>query len=248
MITEVSWNMKKSRMLSRSLLLVGLLVSLSFPNDSVFATDLSIKLDQTRTYIEGDEKKGYFRLENKSEIPFLLVASMVEAGEDGGEGERSTDFLVSPHVLQVAPKGRADLSVIRLSDKLPKDRESLRYLKVSVMPGLKSDPTEDLLTESVNLFVSVFYRPQNLVNENAVYESCRRLRVRREGGKASLLNPTPYWIFLPQLTIDGRPVESGDRAVRIAPFSNVDLERDGQTIKYCCRQESGMPTDMMTLP
>ena len=248
MITEVLWNLRKSRVLFRTVLMIGLLQSLTVPALAVAGTEFSAKLVETRTYIEGDERKGYFQLQNQGDLPFLLLASVVEPNEDGGEGERSSDFLVSPPVTKVSPMGRADLSVMRLSEALPKDRETLRYLKVSFMPSQTVDSKEASLMESVNLFISVFYRPQSIVADHAVADGCRRLLLIREGTKASLMNPTPYWLILPQLLIDGRPEDHGDRAVRIAPFAYFVLERDGQKIEYCCRQENGLSTEMMSLP
>lgn len=122
----------------------------------------------------------------------------------------SSVFMPTPALFRIEPDADNKIRILKKSDGLPQDRESVSYLTITAIPTGKA--VDDSKKNSVggNLQVAtgntvkLFYRPDNLPITQK--EAMGKLQFSREGQSTRVTNPTPYFISLNKLTIDGKKV------------------------------------------
>lgn len=149
------------------------------------AAHATLATDQTRYIFQGDkESLGITVKNNDKEHTFggqAWVDNIVE------KDTRPT-FVVTPSFFKVKANGQQTLRIIKASDHLPQDRESVYWLNLQdIPPALKGSGLAIALRTKMKLF----YRPVALVAGRKGAEEGISLQTHPDG-KSVLVNTTPY--------------------------------------------------------
>lgn len=171
-----------------------------------------VGLGATRLVYPAGEKQVSLNVRNTHETsPFLIQAWL-----DNASNVKTADFVVAPPLSILRPKAENTLRIMFAGQKLPQDRETLYWMTVKAIP--QSAVTEqNTLQLAAASRIKVFYRPANLPVSPA--EASKQLTGTLRDGKVTMNNPTPYYITLSSLKIDGKKVNP----IMIAPKSNITL-------------------------
>lgn len=134
-----------------------------------------------------------------------LVQSWVDSGEPGDK----TPFIVTPPLFRINPGEENMLRIVRTGGSLPQDRESVFWLNVKSIPATDdSKPRTNVLQVVVKSRLKLFYRPAGL--EGQPETAYHQLSVARSGNRLTLSNPTPYYVTLFTLKVDGQEIKEAD--------------------------------------
>lgn len=203
------------------------LASLLFFSVSALA---GISLDSTRIiFLASNDTQGQsigVTSSLQSTTPYLVKAQVL--GDVQGT-QIQTPFSVTPSLFRLEPGTTNQLRILKTSEQaLPKDKESVFYLRVMALPAGQNDndasKTElgGAITVSTGSVVKLFYRPTGLsMTQQQAMES---LRFSRTGSVLRITNPSPYFVTLSSVTVGGKavPMSVREQNTMIAPFGEMD--------------------------
>ena len=217
--------MKKSHGLTR---LAGCLMAFGLLMPA--AASAGVVVNSTR-FIYPEEVQGIsVTLNNTSAEPYLIQTRVL--ADDGRDTSRSVPphrytgappFAVLPPLFTLKGKQAAKVRLVRTGGQFPADRESLFYLSVGAIPGGKPGPNS--VQMAVRNHFKLFYRPKGLPGDPA--KAYSQLSWSRSGSGLVVHNPTPYYVTLFNLTLNGHDVIN---AGMVPPLSTRMLDgcRSGQ--------------------
>ncbi|WP_437887517.1 fimbria/pilus periplasmic chaperone [Phytobacter sp. V91] len=171
-----------------------------------------VGLGATRLVYPAGGKQVSLDVRNTHETAPFLIQSWL----DNANNVKTADFVVVPPLSVLRPKGENTLRIMFVGRGLPQDRETLYWMTVKAIP--QSAPAEkNTLQMAAASRIKVFYRPANLPVSPA--DAWKRLTGTFQAGKVTLNNPTPYYITLSSLKVDGKKITP----MMISPKSNVTL-------------------------
>ncbi|WP_250211265.1 fimbrial biogenesis chaperone [Morganella morganii] len=146
------------------------------------------------------------RSDDSSVRPFLVKAQIFR---DVDGQDTSVPFVLSPALFRLEPGSTNQLRVIKKGNTLPQNKESLFYLRVAALPASSSAQTEfsapeGVLNVATGNIIKLFYRPYGLPVTQK--EAMGQLRFTAAGNRLKVTNPTPYYITLSSLKVNGKPV------------------------------------------
>ncbi|MCU6244227.1 fimbrial biogenesis chaperone [Enterobacter asburiae] len=190
-----------------------------------------ISLGGTRLIFDGAGDVASISVTNSSDEDVWLMRFWVSPyGDDksqGDEGKNTTPFIVTPPLYRLDPQSAVQLRVNRMGNTLPADRESVFYLNSLAIPPKKGEKgyekaVQNGLQFAVNTRIKLIYRPGAL-NDKAVIKALPgKLTVSGDGKNLTVKNPTPYYITLVQLAVNGKVLQT-DKDTMVAPFGTLSL-------------------------
>ncbi|ASD87805.1 fimbria/pilus periplasmic chaperone [Salmonella enterica] len=180
-----------------------------------------ISVDRTRIIMNSNEKSVSLILNNDDKhLPFLAQSWVTDAG-----GTRTDALMALPPLQRIdaGQKSQVRITQVRsITDRLPKDRETLFWFSVRSIPP-KPDAT-NVLQLTIQSQLKLFYRPAAIVRgDNDQPE--KKLVVERSGGHLTLKNPTPYYVTVIWLGTDRSHRLSGfGDGEMVSPFSSLPLK------------------------
>lgn len=206
---------------------------------------MPITLQETRLFLDEETRRGFITLKNESAVPVMLMASVFDPDPIEGAGHRSASLLVSPPRAVIGAGRPLTLKVVLLDRRMPADRESLRYLRLKFVPAQQSEaPDASTLHSMMTLYAKVFYRPEGVARDDALKGACPTLRLAKtKAGEVELQNPTPYWMTLPEISVEGEALPRGDRSPVIEPMGSLSLGDAKGRVTYRCVLENGYLSD-----
>lgn len=181
----------------------------------------TISADRTRIIMNSNEKSVSLILNNDDKhLPFLAQSWVTNA-----DGTRTDTLMALPPLQRIdaGQKSQVRITQVRsMTDRLPKDRETLFWFNVRSIPP-KPDAA-NVLQLTIQSQLKLFYRPAAIVRgDNDRPE--RKLVVERSGGHVTLKNPTPYYITVIWLGTDRSHRLSGfGDGEMVAPFADLPLK------------------------
>ena len=179
-----------------------------------------IMIGGTRFIYHGDSEKGLpFLVKNSDDLPYLTQTKILPDNTQGNNirqalpNSESANFVATPPLLPLRKKQENYIRIIRTEGKLPDDRESLFQLSIAAIPSGR--PTGNDLQLAIRSRYKLIFRPSGLKGEpNQAYQ---QLRWQRHGAQVTIENPTPYYVTLFQMVINGKlqPAEGV-----VAPFGS----------------------------
>lgn len=164
-----------------------------------------IVIGGTRVIYDGDKKETAASVRNPEKSGVYLVQSWVDSGEQGGK----PPFIVTPPLFRINPDEENMLRIVRTGGNLPQDRESVFWLNVKSIPATDdSRPRTNVLQVVVKSRLKLFYRPAGL--EGQPESAYHQLSVARSGNRLIVSNPTPYYVTLFALKVDGQEIKEAD--------------------------------------
>lgn len=131
----------------------------------------------------------------------VLVHSQVEAEDGESENTKNVPFVLTPPLFSL-PAGRSNTLRLICPDcsRLSKERESVFLLSIAEIPsGIAGS---NMVQVAVRSHFKLFWRPTGLRGEpKSAYQ---QLRWQREDKYVSVHNPTPYFVTLFKVIVNGR--------------------------------------------
>lgn len=161
-----------------------------------------VSLGATRVVYQSDNKMKQVSLFNSDQKNQFLMQSWIE----DEKGQLSRDLAVIPPLVLIKAASQNTTRLIRNNNNLPSDRETLYWLNVKAIPQKGTDSGKNTLQFAVTNRIKVFYRPTSL-SEGAA-DAYRKVTFTNSNGKVNAINPTPYYITLTNISLNGKKVES----------------------------------------
>ncbi|MBN6453741.1 fimbrial biogenesis chaperone [Escherichia coli] len=188
----------------------------------------------TRLIFDGSNDAATMSVNNGSAGTWLMRFWVSPYGEQACNATAKSDvkngnvpFVITPPLYRLEPQGAVQLRVNRVSDTLPADRESVYYLSSLAIPPKKGDKGYSKAVQSglqfaVNTRIKLFYRPAALKDDAVVKALPGKLMVSTDGKTLSIKNPTPYYITMLSMTVNGKSIAS-DMDTMVAPFGTLPV-------------------------
>lgn len=174
-----------------------------------------IVIGGTRVIYDGDKKETSASVRNPEESGVYLVQSWVDSGGQGGK----VPFIVTPPLFRINPGEENMLRIVHTGGNLPQDRESVFWLNVKSIPATDdTTPRTNVLQLVVKSRLKLFYRPAGL--EGQPESAYHQLSAARSGNHLNISNPTPYYVTLFTLKVDGKEIKEADM---VPPRGNVSF-------------------------
>lgn len=206
-------------------LLKTCLVSLCFVCSQAIA---GISLDSTRiVFTAKDVAQGQsigITSSSQTLYPYLVKAQVL-ANVDGSETK--TPFSVTPSLFRLEPGSTNQIRILKTDNQpLPNDKESVFYLRIMSLPAKDGDDIaqnkaiDGTLTVSTGSIIKLFYRPNDL--SMTQQQSMASLQFTQAGNGLQITNPSPYYVTLKSLSINGKTVSINTLPNQmLAPFSKM---------------------------
>lgn len=197
-------------------------------------------------YNEESDNGLSFLVRNTDDTPYLIQTRVQPDDTKGNEQQLTAtaselnSFVATPPLLPLRKKQENYIRIIHSGGKLPNDRESLFQLSVAVIPTGKPDGAD--VQVALRSRYKLIYRPSDL--KGSPVEAYQQLRWQRTNASVTVENPTPYYVTLFQVSINGEmlPAEGV-----VAPFSSRTehwCPRNGACqLQWQSLDDYGMPTD-----
>ncbi|EME8537202.1 molecular chaperone [Salmonella enterica] len=180
-----------------------------------FTAQAGIVIGGTRVIYNGDKKETSAAIRDPDKSGVWLVQSWVDNGVRGGKAP----FIVTPPLFRINPGEENILRIVRTGGNLPEDRESVFWLNVKSIPATDdSAPHNNVLQVVVKSRLKLFYRPAGL--EGQPETAYHQLSVARRGNLLTISNPTPYYVTLFTLKVDGQEIKDADM---VPPMGSVSF-------------------------
>jgi len=159
-----------------------------------------VALGATRVVYPSDQKQVSLAVSNSDTKGRYLVYSWIE----NSEGEKDSRFVITPPLLVMDGKKENILRIIDATNgSLPKDRESLFWITVKAIPSMdKSKEKENTLQLAISSRIKLLYRPIGL--KSVSHKAYEQLRFSSGEGLLTVINPTPYYLTLTELSMGNR--------------------------------------------
>lgn len=170
-----------------------------------FTARAGIVIGGTRVIYNGEKKETSAAIRTPDRSGVWLVQSWVDGG---GKGIKAP-FIVTPPLFRINPGEENMLRIVRASGSLPEGQESVFWLNVKSIPAMDdSTPNNNVLQVVVKSRLKLFYRPAGL--EGQPETAYHKLSVARSGNRLTVSNPTPYYVTLFTLKVDGQEIKEAD--------------------------------------
>ncbi|RHH96552.1 fimbrial chaperone protein [Enterobacter cloacae] len=205
---------------------------------SPFASADGITLGGTRIIYPAGAKQASISVRNTSANAAYLVQSWAE----NANGQKSADFIVTPP-LYVSNGGDENmLRVMYSGPALPTDRETLYYFNSRAVPSMDKSKVENksVLMLATTTRIKLFVRPAGLTP--AADKAPDMLKFSKSGSQLRIDNPSPYYLTLVKMSMNGRKVED----VMVAPKSQASVALPaggGNSLSFSTMTDYGSPTD-----
>ncbi|EBW3901488.1 fimbrial biogenesis chaperone [Salmonella enterica] len=193
-------------------------------------------LGQTRVVFPSDKKSVSLQVTNQDAKKDWLLRSWVSQYDD--KNKSSTPFIITPPLYRLDGNNSIQLRINAIDvSKLPMDRESVFRINVMAIPPETAAATkpekEGAATGSIqfalNSRIKLFFRPAVLNSQEQTENAWKKVTVRQQEGKIIFNNPTPYYITLTNINVNGAELKSGQADTMIAPDGELTLPVSGQS-------------------
>ena len=179
-----------------------------------------VTLGSTRVIYKSTDEMSVVKATNFSEKNYWLLRSWVSNYFDDQKNEC---FIVTPPLHRIEPNDEIQLQIKAIrEEKIPDDRESLFRLNVLAIP-----PKTFLSTD---------------VKEIKPYDITKKLYVHKFNDLVTIKNPTPFFVTLVNISIDGKTIHRDIDEV-IKPYSEINIDaRNPKWIEFSTVNDKGGTT------
>ena len=193
-------------------LIFTLLLTLCTFSQSAFAAFI---LNGTRFIYDEGRKNISFEISNESKETYggqVWIDNVLIPKED-------VAFVPMPSFFKVEGGQTQVVRIMKITDKLPKDKESIFWLNVQEIPPVNKDQN-NVMVVAVNTQVKLLYRPTTIIKGRENAES--KMTLKKEGSSYVLNNPTPYYFAITELKVNGKTITLSD--IKLTLSSKVIIE------------------------
>lgn len=155
-------------------------------------------------------------------LPYLVQTGISQAQDK----QTPAPFTATPPLFRLEPKSVNQIRIALHDGQLPRDRESVFYLRASAIPASATPNGAQQQTNvqgsaqfGVGNIIKLFYRPSGLPATSA--DAQKNLQFMRVPGGIKVSNPSPYFVSFATLKVGEQKFTlSTPEALMIAPFGN----------------------------
>ncbi|EGK9149261.1 molecular chaperone [Salmonella enterica] len=211
---------------------------------SVYANDKGdggFSLSKTRViYNSGDSSQSFYVINSTKDVSFLAQSWITDYLHDGN----ASNVTITPPLYKQVP-GRNMLKVMMSGVGLPQDRESAYWINVKAIPSTaRNNGNAVTIKIAYVLRVKLFYRPKGVAGDPLL--AYKALRFINEGKVLKVINPTPYYISLNELSVGGVKVKN--LSAMVPPKGEVSYNLDSEkvgSVKYSTINDYGVVTPVV---
>lgn len=170
------------------------------------ATSASVIIGGTRVIYPSEAKEVTVKLNNMGSQP-VLIQSWLDSGDVNAKPENiSVPFVLTPPINRVEPNKGQTLRLSYTGAALPTNKESVFWLNVLEIPakGVRK-VDENYLQMAFRSRIKLFFRPAGL--QGNANDAVKSLNWSASSGGVTASNPTPYFVSLVTVAVNGRQVE-----------------------------------------
>lgn len=178
-----------------------------------------VSLGSTRLIYLSNQNQITTKIYNSDKKSNYLVQSWIS----DKDGNKVKDFVVTPPLFVLKANTDSVLRVVYTGnpENLPKDKEAIFYFNAKVIPSLTEEeqkiPNALLIATTTN--IKMFMRPVNL-NEGS-FDAYKNIKCSYVGKLVKVDNPTPYYMNLVSLTMNGKEVS---KVATIPPMNSIHID------------------------
>ena len=188
----------------------------------------SAVISGTRVIYPSDSKDVSVRVSNNGPTAILLQSWIDDGNQDSPPAEMKVPFIITPPINRVDSGKGQTLRISYTGDLLPVEKESLFWLNVLEIPAKKiTESSENTLQVAFRSRLKLFFRPSGL--QGNANDAPKQMRWRSKSGQIEAYNPTPYFINLVTVMVNGKKIEGS----MISPMSHLLINiksRPGDTL------------------
>ncbi|EPK8021326.1 fimbria/pilus periplasmic chaperone [Providencia rettgeri] len=187
-----------------------------------FFAQAGVGLSQTRIVIEEATNSASITARNEDNKAYLVASFITQQLDSKTPSEGF--FVITPSIFKLEPKQRNVIKIKAISQKFPKDRESMYYFHSRNVPESSKADGVKVGLESV---IKIFYRPANLsmLQEDAF----KNIKVTQAANGVKLINNSPYYVNLAGLTVNKKSIKLNKQNNVISPFSEMTITSQSKT-------------------
>lgn len=233
---------------------IGLATYFLFTSGLSFAQELPIEIGSSRIVYNENQPSATISVRNKSDIPYLISVNITEYCGEGNRCSSTEDFMASPGFRVIRPDENFPFRVVKLTDTLPADRESLYLVEFKLVPSEAKLTNEELDSSRLTFVLAgslkLFWRPNVLADTPGVLKVRDMLAAVCTKRDLQIQNRSAYWGTFAVLDVNGHSVLSDGPRPMIAPFSvrQFELDHCPQAVSVAFVAESGMSTSVRSVP
>ncbi len=158
-------------------------------------------------------------LRNNSQTAWLINSKISTGGSWPGStlSAKKAPFVITPPLFALKAGRESTLRIIYTGGSLARDRESVFTLSIATIPS--GSPHDNSVQVAIRSQLKLFYRPAGL--QGSAQDATQKLRWTRVGKQLRVENPTPYYVTLFNLHVNGREARN---AGMVAPFSQRNID------------------------
>lgn len=175
-----------------------------------------VVIGATRLVIHEREGQKDVHLRATGNGAYLVISRVLDTSgrENGDISAGAKGFHTLPPIFVMKAGQERQLRIITYPNhRLPRDRETMLYLMVSSIPERPQET--NTVQIAVRTWIKLFYRPSALDGLEVT-----KLAVMREGDSMVIKNPSPFYISLSGLLLQGQDVASPGE---VPPFGEKRL-------------------------
>ncbi|EAA6342377.1 TPA: molecular chaperone [Salmonella enterica subsp. enterica] len=219
------------------------------------AGDGGFYLGKTRVVFPSDKRSVSLEVTNSGDKKDWLLRSWVSQYDD--KDKSTTPFVITPPLYRLDSNSSIQLRINSVDvSKLPADRESVFRINVMAIPPEsaaaakpeKSNSASGSIQFALNSRIKLFYRPEAL-NTADHEKAWQKITVHEQGGNIVFDNPTPYYITLSNIKVNGAELKNTATDTMISPKGELKLSVSGtpKTLDYQTINDYGGMTEKRTV-
>lgn len=188
---------------------IFLIITLFFTQ--IAQSQAGVVIGATRLVFSGERTEQTIALKNQDSKPYL-IQSWIES-ENGKRIENN--FVITPPLFRMEPQSENMLRVTRLTDALPKDKESLFWMNIKSIPPKEEGAERNILRFAINSKIKLIFRPKGLDDDPQLI--AQNLVWVCDGNRLKVTNNSGYVINFHSIKHNNEHLES---LTYVKPFSS----------------------------
>jgi len=169
----------------------------------------------TRIIYNSDTKETSVNVKNTEDSSVFLIRSWISPYE----GKEAAPFIATPPLFRIEPGQDNALRITQTNNNLPKDKESIYWLNTLAIPPATKE--KNALQFSINTRIKLIYRPSAINNREMISNAFKKVTFTRSGSTITATNPTPYFVSLSKVSINGKVLKEG---YMVNPQSSLKID------------------------
>lgn len=186
----------------------------------LLSAQAGVTIGGTRFVYDENNPQLNITLENSDARPYLVKTQILQPDTfPGAERGVVSPFVATPPLFVLNGGKQNKIRLVSDGGVLAKDKETLFDLVITAIPSSKEKSPGNTVQVAVRSHLKLFYRPANLQgNPEKAYQ---QISWQREGGGVTVKNPTPFYVTLFGVTVNGNSVNN---AGVVAPFGSRKMD------------------------